>query len=298
MNPIGLSSFVLDTPFTDKSLALLPGVRELGYDLVEVSLAEPDSVDARKLGVAATRCGLGLRIAGNFGPGRSISSADEQERAVGLRYLLACLDVAAEAGADMVTGPMYSAVGTSGLLGPSTRREALERAAEALQHAAVRADALNLRLALEPLNRFENNLINTVDQGLALCKAVDSDRVGLALDTFHMNIEEKDLDGAIAVAGTQIFSFQASENDRGTPGSGHLPWPAIFAALHSAQYQGPVIVESFGRQSLELVNALSLWRPVADSMDLLAQESLAFVQAQLHRALSSHHGRPETKDVT
>ena len=281
MNAVGLSSFVLATPFTDRSLALLPGVRDVGYDLVEISLAELESVNPRQLGRVASDCGLRLRIAGDFGTDRDISSADAMRRAGGLDYLLGCLDFAAEAGADMVTGPMYSAVGSRGFLDQAARSRALGWAAENLAVAAERADRLDLRLAIEPLNRFESNLINTVDQGLALCAAVGSRRVGLSLDTFHLNIEEKDLVGAIVTAGPQLLSFQVSENDRGTPGSGHIAWPSIFAALRTVEYDGPVIVESFRSDDIELVNALSLWRPVADSMDRLARDGLDFVREQL-----------------
>jgi D-psicose/D-tagatose/L-ribulose 3-epimerase len=281
VNKIGLSSFVLATPFTNDSLSLLPGVRHVGYDLLEVSVAELGVIDAVKLGRVARDSGLALRISGDFGPTRDISSGLVQSRIDGLDYLKACLDIAAEAGADMVTGPMHSAVGNRGYMDGAARRWALGWAAEGLSEAAERAGELGLRLALEPLNRFENNLINTVEQGLDLCTAVGSDHLGLALDTFHLNIEEKDLGRAIGAAGSRIFSFQASENDRGTPGSGHLPWLEIFAALRATAYEGPIIVESFRSDSTPLINALSLWRPVAASMDELARDALTFIRTHL-----------------
>ncbi|GAB3918626.1 tagatose 3-epimerase [Microlunatus endophyticus] len=284
MNLIGLSSFVLAAPFTEESLPLLKDARTYGYDLVEVSIADLGSIDPQRLKAAARDCGLALRIAGDFGPERNISSDDARVRSTGLDYLLGCLEFAAAAGADVVAGPMYSAVGSHGLLDPAARRQRLAWAAENLAIAADRAATLDLRLALEPLNRFENNLINTVDQGLELCDAVGSGRVGLALDTFHMNIEEKGMATAIRAAGPRIFSFQASENDRGTPGSGHVPWPAVFGALRAADYAGPVIVESFRSDSIPLVNALALWRPVAESMEELARQSLDFVRDQLRRS--------------
>jgi D-psicose/D-tagatose/L-ribulose 3-epimerase len=124
-------------------------------------------------------------------------------------------------------------------------------------------------------------LVNTVDQGLALCRDIAADNVGLMLDTFHMNIEEKNLPEAVRRAGSKILNFQASENDRGTPGSGHIDWLGIIRALRTIGYEGGIVVESFLPTVKEIARAVSLWRPVAQSMEVLASEGARFLHASL-----------------
>jgi len=132
---------------------------------------------------------------------------------------------------------------------------------------------------MEPLNRFETDLVNTVEQGLDLCDRIGRANVGLLLDTFHMNIEEKSFTEAMASAGDRLFHMQVAENDRGTPGSGHVPWDEVFRALDAVGYNGSVVIESFLPTVAEIARAVSLWRPVAPSMDALARDGYAFIRA-------------------
>jgi len=132
---------------------------------------------------------------------------------------------------------------------------------------------------MEPLNRFETDLVNTVEQGLDLCDRIGRANVGLLLDTFHMNIEEKSFTEAMASAGDRLFHMQVAENDRGTPGSGHVPWDEVFRALDAVGYNGSVVIESFLPTVAEIARAVSLWRPVAPSMDALARDGHAFIRA-------------------
>ena len=145
----------------------------------------------------------------------------------------------------------------------------------AAQYARDRA----IKLAVEPLNRFETDLVNTVDQGLRLVHDTGAPNVGLLLDTFHMNIEETDIPAAIARAAGRIVEFHASSNDRGTPGDDHLPWPKIAEALRAAGYDGPVVIEAFTPEIREIARAVSIWRPLAASQDALAADGLKHLRA-------------------
>lgn len=275
---VGLSSFVLGSPVTASVLDAFPALAELGYGLVEVAYEPQAPVGAAQLRAAADAAGLDLAVAGNFTAARDVSADDEALRAAGLGYLVGCVDFAVAIGARVVAGPMYSAVGKTRLLPPDGRERQRRLAAEGIGRAADHAAQHGVRLAIEPLNRFETDLVNTTAQALALCDEVGRDNVGLSLDTFHMNVEESSLGGAIAAAGARLFSFQASENDRGTPGSGHVPWDEAFRALAAAGYCGPVIVEAFRvDDDPELASALSLWRPVVPSMERLMREAVAFI---------------------
>jgi D-psicose/D-tagatose/L-ribulose 3-epimerase len=279
--PLGLSTFVLASPFSDADLGLFGKVKSFGYEQVEVCIEDPGRLTASAVAKAAAEEGLSVLVCGAFGPDRDISHEDEQRRRGGTGYLRQCVDFAAAVGSSLVSGPMYAPTGQTRLLDAGARAAQWARATESLAQVAEHARAANVRLAVEPLNRFETDLVNTVEQGVRLCADVGADNVGLLLDTFHMNIEEKSLPAAITTAGPRVFHFQASENDRGTPGSGHIAWEEIVAALRGIDYAGSVVVESFLPTVQEIARAVSLWRPVADSMDALAADSVRFLRPLL-----------------
>jgi D-psicose/D-tagatose/L-ribulose 3-epimerase len=284
MTALGLSSFVLASPFSDADLSLFGKVRSFGYDQVEVCVEDPGRLTAAAVTRAAADAGLSVLICGAFGPDRDVSHEDAGRRQGGLDYLRRCIDLAAAVGSPLVSGPMYAPTGQARLLDPPARAAQWARAVDSLARIADLARDAGVRLAVEPLNRFETDLVNTVEQGLRLCADVGADNVGLLLDTFHLNIEEKSLPAAIAAAGTRLFHVQASENDRGAPGSGHIPWPEVVAALRSVDYRGSVVVESFLPTVREIARAVSLWRPVADSMDALAADAAAYLRPLLQAA--------------
>jgi D-psicose/D-tagatose/L-ribulose 3-epimerase len=136
-------------------------------------------------------------------------------------------------------------------------------------------------LALEPLNRFETDMINVVDQGLSFISETGMDNVGLHLDTFHMHLEEKSSPEAIRKAGKKIFHFHACENDRGIPGTGQVHWAEIAHALKDAGYDGPVVIESFTNQVKEIARAVCIWREIAPSQNAIAEQGLLFLKTIL-----------------
>ncbi|OLB65005.1 MAG: sugar phosphate isomerase [Actinobacteria bacterium 13_2_20CM_2_72_6] len=276
---LGLSTFVLASPFSDADVGLFDKVRSFGYDQVEVCVEDPARLTAAAVARAAADAGLSVLVCGAVGAERDISHEDPARRAAGLDYLRWCVEFAAAVGSPLVSGPIYAPVGQARMLDPPGRRAQWDRAVASL--AELAAFAAGIRLAVEPLNRFETDLVNTVEQGLRLCTDVGADNVGLLLDTFHMNIEEKSIPAAIAAAGARLFHVQASENDRGTPGTGHIPWAEVVGALRAAGYTGSVVVESFLPTVREIARAVSLWRPVAPSMDELAAGGAAFLRPLL-----------------
>lgn len=276
--PLGLSTFVLASPFSDKDLKVLGKVRQWGYDHVEVCIEDPGVLTASAVQAAADAEGLSVLICGAFGPDRDVSHETSAGRQAGIDYLRQCVDFAAAVNSPLVSGPMYATTGQARLLQPDERRAQWDRAVDSLTTVAQHAAGAGVSLAVEPLNRFETDLVNTVEQGLALCTDVGADNVGLMLDTFHMNIEEKSLPDAIRRAGPKILNFQASENDRGTPGTGHTDWLGVLRALREVNYAGGIVVESFLPTVKEIARAVSLWRPVAPSMEVLAADGFRFLR--------------------
>ena len=274
---IGLSSFVLASPFSDSDLSVASEVSGMGYEVLEICIEDPALLSAAAINRAAADNNLKISLCGAFGPDRDVSSDDEEIRDKGIKYLKGCIDLAAEVGSPYVSGPMYSATGKTRLLTQEKRAEQFELAVKNLREVGKYAATKGVGLAIEPLNRFETDLINTLEQGVALCEKIGLENVGLLIDTFHMNIEEKSLTDAIIRSQKYIFHVQVSENDRGTPGSGQVRWDEFFIALKTINYSGWIVVESFLPTVAEIARAVSLWRPVAPSMDHLAREGQKFI---------------------
>jgi D-psicose/D-tagatose/L-ribulose 3-epimerase len=274
----GASTFIWVSPFSNKTLGLVKKVREMGFDIIEICIEDPATIDVSRINEALKENDLKATICGAFGPDRDASSDDRNIRANAVKYLEACIDAARGLGAPFVAGPMYSAVGKTRLLSPDERAKQWSLAVETLKPVADYAGQRGVQLAIEPLNRFETDFINTVEQGLDLVGRVGATNVGLLVDTFHMNIEEKDIPAAIRKAGSKVFHFHSCENDRGTPGAGHVEWKEVVSALREINYQGPVVIEAFTTEITEIARAVSLWRPLAPSQDSLAQEGLRFLQ--------------------
>jgi D-psicose/D-tagatose/L-ribulose 3-epimerase len=278
-NPIGASTFIWESPFGDDKLHLAAHVADLGFDVLEICIEDPALVTAAAVGEAAEQAGVSISVCGAFGPDRDISHEDPERRRAGIDYLKTCIDLAAAVGSPHVAGPMYSATGKARLLPEEEREQQRAWATESLAEAADYAGDRGVRLAIEPLNRFETDLVNTVEQGLDLCERIGRDNVGLLVDTFHMNIEEKSIPDAIRVAGDRVFLVHACENDRGAPGSGHVEWEEAVAALAGIGYGGYVVIESFTPEIKEIARAVSTWRKVAESEDALARDGLAFLKS-------------------
>lgn len=280
----GANTFIWTSPFaTDKDLGLLPHVRALGFDLIEIAVEEPALVDAARLKAALAETGLGAIVCGAFGPDRNLASADPALRQNADRYVRALIELAADVGSPVVAGPMYSSVGKERLATAEERAGEWQRAVSGLRALAEVAGARGVRLAIEPLNRFETDMINVVEQGMALIADAGSPHLGLHLDTFHMHLEEKDPGAAIRRAGDRLFHLHACENDRGVPGSGQVRWPEIAEGLAAIGYDGAVVIESFTPAVQSIARAVCIWREIAPSQDAIAADGLAFLRTLLGR---------------
>ena len=280
----GASTFIWVSPFSNSSFYLFEKVKQMGFDVLEICVEDPNTIDPHAIKDAAAKAGIDVLICGAFGPSRDISSENPKIQEDGCKYIKQCVDIASAVGSGLVSGPMYAAVGVTRLLAPDERKKQWARAVENMKVLADYASKKDVKLAIEPLNRFETDFINTVQQGLAFLDMIKSENVGFLLDTFHLNIEEKSITSAIKSAGEKIFNFHASANDRGTPGEDHLPWVDIFLILKDIGYDGYTVIESFNVNITEIAQAVSLWRPLAASDDDLAQNGLKFLK-RTHKSI-------------
>lgn len=275
----GVNTFLWASPCTTAAVTeLAPKVRSMGFDILEIAVEDPALIDVMLVKQVLQDHELDTIVCGAFGPNRNISSSDPQPRENAREYLIWLIEAAAQLGSATVCGPMYSAIGKDHIDDPVERHKEWHRAVSGIRDMAQVAQKQGIKLAMEPLNRFETDMINVVSQGLQFIDETDMENVGLHLDSFHMHLEEKNSGAAIQQAGSRIFHFHACENDRGIPGTGQVRWNEIAQALKDVDYQGPVVIESFTSQVKEIARAVSIWREIAPSQDAIAQQGLGFLK--------------------
>jgi D-psicose/D-tagatose/L-ribulose 3-epimerase len=272
----GVTTYIWGAEFTPAQLPVLPKLAAAGFDGIELPIFRPAGFDTGFVRRALAEHDLACAASAVLLPGLSLVSDDPFVRQQSLNTLRDIVHVAADIGADVVAGPVYTPVGEL----PGRRRTADEwhRAIEAYQRLGETLAADDVTLAIEPLNRFETYFLNTIDDGVALCEAVNHPRVGLLFDTFHANIESKDVAAALVRGGRHVKYVHMSENDRGTPGTGHVDWAGVFKALGAIGYDGWLTIESFGFALGDLSAAAAIWRDIEPTPDEIAFEGVAFLK--------------------
>jgi D-psicose/D-tagatose/L-ribulose 3-epimerase len=276
-NTIGVNAWVWVSPPADAALAeLAPRVKAMGFDLLEIAVEHPGDWNPARTAELLAANGLGASVCVAMGPGRDLTDPDAV--AATQDYVRYCIDAAATIGASALSGPLYTPTGKTWQMDDAERAATIERLVAGLAPLADYAGERGVRLGIEPLNRFETSFLNNAAQTMEVIDGLSSPAVGLLLDTFHMNIEEKDQAAAIRFAGDRLVHFHACGCDRGVPGADHIAWDAIAAALREIDYQGAVVIESFTPDNQTIARAAAIWRPLAASQDALAREGLAFLR--------------------
>jgi D-psicose/D-tagatose/L-ribulose 3-epimerase len=217
---------------------------------------------------------------------RDLASADDAAHRAGMDYLDECVRVAVGLGTALVGGPLYGAPMVFAGRAPAPiseddRARKIDRVVAGLKRAGQTAADAGVRLAIEPLNRFETDIANTTGHALALAEAAGSPAIGVMLDTFHMNMEDPSIPEAIRRAGPRMLHFQANENNRGFVGSGHIDWPAVARALVAVGYQGPITLEPFRRDDERPGVPLAQWRAPQKDEDGRLKASVEYLRAAL-----------------
>jgi D-psicose/D-tagatose/L-ribulose 3-epimerase len=277
--PIGANLWIWDSPITtDVIRNRAPQVASMGFDAIELPLEAPGDWSAAEVRQVLEDAGLRAGVCAAMGPGRDLTASDGAVVGSTQDYLRTCIEAAAGIGATIVAGPIYSPTGQTGTIPPDERARKLEILARNLAPVLETAALLGVRLAVEPLNRFETSLFNTGEQTMELLDAVDHPALGLLLDTFHMNIEQRDIGDAIRLAGNRLMHVHACGNDRGAPGHDGINWITVRDALGDIGYNGTVTIESFTSANQTIATAASIWRPLAETQDALASDGLAFLR--------------------
>jgi D-psicose/D-tagatose/L-ribulose 3-epimerase len=278
MREIGVNTWVWTSPLTDADVgALLRRIAGMGFDAVELPLENAGDLSVPVVSEVLAATGLTPYVVGAMAPRRDLVDAACVESTQD--YLRSCVDFAAGIGAASVCGPFYAATGRVWRMDAAARRAAYDALRTHLAPVVDHAVASGVRLGIEPLNRYETSLVNTVDQALTALEPLLGEGLGLALDTYHLNIEERSSADAVRAAGKHLVHVQVCGNDRGAPGDDQTDWPALVAALDDVGYRGPLNIESFTADNASIATAASIWRPLAPTQDDLARDGLAFLRS-------------------
>ncbi|MBA4148378.1 MAG: sugar phosphate isomerase/epimerase [Verrucomicrobia bacterium] len=278
---LGINTFLFTSPFTDDSTKLFPQFKKWGFETIEIPIEDPSHIDTahvkRELEKNKLVCGS---VCACLGPDRDLRGTPEQQQ-TGLTYLTKLVDQAVELGCLTVAGPVYSAVGRADAVPEKEYQKQWRAVVKNLKGLCKYAEKRGVVICLEPLNRYETDFINTVDQGLKMIDEVGSPALKLLLDTFHMNVEEKNQGKAIRKAGKHLGHFHACGSDRGTPGNDHIDWAPIAAALKAIKYQGDVVIESFTTDVKVIAKAASIWRRMEPTREEIAVKGVKFLKKTL-----------------
>jgi D-psicose/D-tagatose/L-ribulose 3-epimerase len=275
---LGLNTFLFTSPFNNKSTKLFKQFKQWGFDTVELPIEDPAHIDPhhvkRELDKAGLVCGS---ICACMGPDRDLRGTSRQQK-IGMTYLRQLLDQMVVLDCPSLIGPVYSVTGRADAVPKPEYRQQWKTVAKHLKSLCKYAEERGKQICLEPLNRFETDFINTCDQALQMVKDVGSPALKIQLDTFHMNIEEKNQAEAIRKAGKLLAHLHACGCDRGTPGNDHIDWTGIARALKDIRYQGDIVIEGFATNVKLIARAAAIWRQIEPTQQDIALNGLKFLQ--------------------
>lgn len=275
----GLFHLIWATPLTDIP-ALASRARAAGADVLEIAVsADPLTFDPAAARQALAAEGLEGTLVTSMNATNDIGSSDPAVRAKGVAFLRRYIEHAAALGSPLLSGAIYDVVFQPAYLTAEERQRRWDCVVEALAELGPAAAEAGVRIAIEPLSRFHTSFLNTIADGRRLVDDVGHPAVGLLLDTFQMNIEEKSLVAAVRTAGDRLFHVHAAENDRGTPGTGQVHWSDLRDGLREVGYDGRLIIESFNPDIPPLASFIKLWRRVERDQDTLAREGIRYLRS-------------------
>lgn len=279
---IGMCMFLWTTNVTREHEVLLRDIKATGFDGVEIPVFEGKPDDYRRLGELLDSIGLERTAVSAMGDPAMNLIADASARKAGVDYMRWAIDCSAALGARFLSGPLHSTLGHFSGEGPT--REELSRSVASQRIIGEHAAKRGVTVGLEALNRFECYLVNTME---ALCAHLDEighPNIRAMYDTFHANIEEADPVGAYTRNLRHIVHVHISENDRGVPGRGNIPWAETFAAIKASGYDGWLTIEAFGRGLPALAAATKVWRDFAESTEAVYRDGYRHIRKHLDAA--------------
>jgi len=278
MVKFAVHTFLWTERFDESAIPLIRKAKSMGFDGVEVPMGDLEAINIEKTLKELKKQEMGFLGSVALSLDHDLTSDDEETRRRGIEWMKRCVRVTSELGGDTLSGVIYIAWGK--ITGRSRTEEEWQRSVEALREISRFAQEFGVTLGIEPINRFETYFLNTASDAVKLAKDVGEKNVKVHLDTFHMNIEEKNFYDPIKQTGDLLWHMHCCENDRGVPGTGHVNWDEVFQALSEINYDRWLVIESFIPEMKEIAASTAIWRKVAPSADAIASEGLSFLKAK------------------
>lgn len=274
---IGINTCLWEWPFNYKRIDLFKKIEDIGYNAVELTIENRNRKNLEKIKNSLEKTSLECIICSSFLSGNIISEKDEIVNK-GKKYIIESIDMCEYLGSKILVGPTYGIYINKDFLSPHIKSRAINQCTRILEDIGNYANEKKIKIAIEPLNRYESNFLNTAKEGLDLLSKINLKNVGLNLDTYHMNIEEKNIEKAILYSGKFLFHLHVTENDRGTPGSGHIDWASVSNSLKKINFNGFVVMESGNPNVEKLARAGFYWRQYDWTQDKMAEEGYKFIK--------------------
>ncbi len=279
---IGFCMLLWTTTVTARHKKLLNDIKATGYDGVEIPIFEGTPDDYKRLGEMLDKIGLERTAVSAMGDPAMNLIGDAAARKAGLAYMKKTIDCAAALGVNTLSGPLHSTLGAFSGVGPTPAER--KRSVASQRAIGDHAGKRDVTIGLEALNRFECYLVNTMADLSAHIEDIGHPNIRAMYDTFHANIEEADPIGAYTKHVKNIVHVHISENDRGVPGRGNIPWKKTFSAIRESGYHGWLTIESFGRGLKDLAAATKVWRDFAESPEAVYREGYRHIRKGWKRA--------------
>lgn len=276
-----MNLFVWTMSMDEEMADTLSFLKETGFDFVEMPVGGTDdrAADLLKwyqLGQQAANLGLGVQTCSMLPPQYCLISPDAAMRQAGVDYLKHVVDCSAAAGSAILMGPLYAGFKT--FTGKPATAEEWNWSVDCMREVAQHAQTKGVTLAIESLNRFEIYLLTCADDVVRYIEAVNHPNCRAAFDTFHANMEEKNVPDALRALAPYLVHVQLSENDRSTPGHGQINFKQVFNTLNEIGYTGPIAIEAFGPNPPELAAATHIFRPMFTSPEQLAMDGYNYLK--------------------
>jgi len=271
-----INTVLFVSPFTNADTKLFKTFKRWGYEAVEILVENTTDIEPNRVKRELSKSGLVCgSVCAAMSRERDLRGSPQSQR-TGVKYLCRMLDQMVELNCPVLGGPVYSYVGRADAVSPRDYRTQWKTVVKNLKVVAKYAEERGRLVCLEPLNRFETDFINTVEQGVKMIEDVGSPALKLHLDTFHANIEEKHLGKAIRRAGRHLRHIHACGSDRGTPGHDHTDWQDFAAALKEIKYEGDLVLETVSLDVPRIARSAAVWRRMEPTRDEIAVDGLKF----------------------
>ena len=279
MFKFGVDTFIWSEAFSEKDLWVIPKAKELGFEVLDISISKPDSFPTQLVKEKIKETGLEVVTTTTLGKETNLISDDPAIRKNGIQFMKKMVDINVELGSPIIGGMVYAAWGyLSGK--PRTQQEWDWSIASMKEIARYAQEKSSIAICVEPVNRFETHFLNIAEDAVRYCQEVGYENIKVHLDSFHMIREETSFREAVKTCGKKYLGYvHVCENNRGIPGTGLVPWKEFFLALKEINYTGPMVIESFDPSFEELNRQCAIWRKLADSGEELAVQGLKHLRA-------------------